>query len=191
MPEDSPSTEQPEQQPSSSSSSPAAGTVGKERQGQPQAIPSDQVATPGSVNDDVERMMMEELTRAGSTDPLAAGSGVAERTSMQRTPLPTVQPAEFGRLDRTGSTGSQKNIEILLDVKLPISIELGRTEMAIRDILELTNGSVVELDKLAGEPVDLLVNNKVVAKGEVVVVDENFGIRVTSLLSPEERIKSL
>lgn len=78
-----------------------------------------------------------------------------------------------------------------MDVDLPVSIELGRTKMAIADILALGPGSVVELNKLAGEPVDLLVNYKVVARGEVVVVDENFGLRVTQLMTPEERLKAL
>jgi flagellar motor switch protein FliN/FliY len=78
-----------------------------------------------------------------------------------------------------------------LDVSLPVSIELGRTSMAIEDILCLGPGSVIELDKLAGEPVDLLVNDKLLAKGEVVVVDENFGLRVTSMISPQDRIRSL
>ena len=82
-------------------------------------------------------------------------------------------------------------IELLMDVDLPVSIELGRTKMAIADILALGPGSVVELNKLAGEPVDLLVNYKVVARGEVVVVDENFGLRVTQLMTPEERLKAL
>ncbi len=85
----------------------------------------------------------------------------------------------------------QPNIEMLLDIELDVSIELGRSTLSIKRILELAPGSIVELDRLAGEPVDLLVNNKVVAKGEVVVVDENFGIRIVSLISPEERIKSL
>jgi len=84
-----------------------------------------------------------------------------------------------------------RNIDLLMDVDLPISIELGRTKMSISDILSLGPGSVVELNKLAGEPVDLLVNYKVVAKGEVVVVDENFGLRITQLMTPEERLKAL
>ena len=84
-----------------------------------------------------------------------------------------------------------KNLNMLLDVSLPISIELGRTVMAIEDILNLGPGSVVELDKLAGEPVDLLVNNKLLAKGEVVVIDENFGVRITNMVSPGDRIRSL
>jgi len=101
-------------------------------------------------------------------------------------------PAEFQQL--SGSPGGQstsRSIDILMDVKMPIAIELGRTEMPISEILSLGPGSVVELDKLAGEPVDLLVNGKIVARGEVVVVDENFGVRITMLMSPQERLKSL
>jgi flagellar motor switch protein FliN/FliY len=80
---------------------------------------------------------------------------------------------------------------MLLDVDLDVYIELGRANLSIKRILELSPGSIVELDRMAGEPVDLLVNEKVVAKGEVVVVDENFGIRIVSLVSAEDRIKSL
>ncbi|HKP98049.1 MAG TPA: flagellar motor switch protein FliN [Fibrobacteria bacterium] len=86
---------------------------------------------------------------------------------------------------------SPANIQMLLDINLNVTIELGRTRLSIRKILELGPGSIIELDRLAGEPVDLLVNDKVVAKGEVVVVDEYFGIRIISLVSPEERIKQL
>jgi flagellar motor switch protein FliN len=85
----------------------------------------------------------------------------------------------------------RENIEMLLDIDLDVSIELGRSQLSIKRILELAPGSIVELDRMAGEPVDLLVNNKVVARGEVVVIDESFGIRIVSLVSPEERIKSL
>jgi flagellar motor switch protein FliN len=84
-----------------------------------------------------------------------------------------------------------KSIEMLLDVDLDVSIELGKTNLSIKRILELAPGSIIELDRMAGEPVDLLVNNKPVAKGEVVVIDESFGIRILSLVSAEDRIKSL
>jgi flagellar motor switch protein FliN len=90
-----------------------------------------------------------------------------------------------------GGRYQKENIDLLLDVDLDVNIELGRSTLSIKRILELAPGSIVELDRMAGEPVDLLVNNKVVAKGEVVVIDENFGIRILSLVSPEERIKSL
>ncbi len=102
-----------------------------------------------------------------------------------------VAKAAFQQLSQPASAGEPRNIDLLMDVNLPISIELGRTRMSISEILALGPGSVVELNKLAGEPVDLLVNQKVVAKGEVVVVDENFGLRITQLVTPEERLKSL
>jgi flagellar motor switch protein FliN/FliY len=102
-----------------------------------------------------------------------------------------VHPAEFPQLSGAAAPHPAGNIDLLLDVKLPVSIELGRTILPISDILNWSQGTVVELDKLAGEPVSLLVNNKLVARGEVVVVDENFGLRITSLVSPRERIESL
>lgn len=83
------------------------------------------------------------------------------------------------------------NIEFLLDVPLEVSVELGRASIPIRELMQLGPGSVIELDKLIGEPVDLLVNNNLIAKGEVVVFDENFGIRITSIVTPSERIRSL
>ena len=82
-------------------------------------------------------------------------------------------------------------MELLYDLSLPVSIELGRTNMLIRDILKLGRGSVIEFDKLVSEPVDILVNGKKVAAGEVVVVDKHFGIRITTLVDPSERIKGL
>jgi flagellar motor switch protein FliN/FliY len=162
-----------------------------------QAIPSDQIDSSAAIDDEVERIMLEELARAESpsvmpslADDIQPASSFAASAAPPKD-LPTVKAVEFGKFERTESGGTTKNIDILMDVKLPIAIELGRTEMTIRDILELSAGSVVELNKLAGEPVDLLVNSKIIAKGEVVVVDENFGLRVTSLISPEDRIKSL
>lgn len=87
--------------------------------------------------------------------------------------------------------GSPPGIDLILDITLPVTVELGRTRMLIRDILNLAPGSVLELDKLAGEPVDLLVNDKPIAKGEVVVIDENFGVRLTNIVNTTERIKNL
>ena len=99
--------------------------------------------------------------------------------------------AEFQQLQQPVAAPESRNIDLLMDVDLPIAIELGRTKMSIADILGLGPGSVVELNKLAGEPVDLLVNQRVVARGEVVVVDENFGLRITQLMTPEERLRAL
>jgi len=156
-----------------------------------QAVPSDQIETVGAIDDEVERIMLEELARAEAVDASPLMADALEPSAPALKDIPVVKPIEFGKFDRTESTGQPKNIDILMDVKLPVAIELGHTEMTIRDILALSAGSVVELNKLAGEPVDLLVNNKTIARGEVVVVDENFGLRVTSLISPEDRIKSL
>ena len=80
---------------------------------------------------------------------------------------------------------------MLLDIPLQVTVELGRTKRSVKEILELTTGSIIELDKLAGEPVDILVNNRLIAKGEVVVIDENFGVRVTDIISQTDRIKKL
>ena len=102
-----------------------------------------------------------------------------------------VAKAEFQQLSQPAGQPEPKNIDLLMDINLPVSIELGRTKMSIADILGIGPGSVVELNKLAGEPVDVLVNYKIVAKGEVVVIDENFGVRITQLMTPEERLKLL
>jgi flagellar motor switch protein FliN len=102
-----------------------------------------------------------------------------------------VKKADFQQLTPSDEIGGKENIERLLDVGLNVSVELGRKSMKIREILGLGPGKIIELDKLAGEPVDLLVNGKLLAKGEVVVVDENFGVRITELVDPIDRIKML
>jgi flagellar motor switch protein FliN/FliY len=103
-----------------------------------------------------------------------------------------VKEAAFQPLGKSKATEIvPKNIDLILDVPLEISVVLGRTRKNIKDILNLGTGSLVELDKLAEEPVEILVNGKKIAYGEVVVVDENFGVRITGIVSNEERIKSL
>jgi flagellar motor switch protein FliN/FliY len=83
------------------------------------------------------------------------------------------------------------NLDFILDIPLEVSVELGRTKMLISDLLQLSQGSVIELTKLAGEPLEILVNQKLIARGEVVVVNEKFGIRLTDVISPAERVKQL
>lgn len=85
----------------------------------------------------------------------------------------------------------QHNLNLLLDIPLEVTVELGRTTRSVKEILEMSSGSIIELDKLAGEPVDILVNNRNIAKGEVVVIDENFGVRITDILSKEDRLNNL
>ncbi|MFB5087131.1 flagellar motor switch phosphatase FliY [Psychrobacillus sp. PGGUH221] len=107
-------------------------------------------------------------------------------------PQVEVQQAQFASFDAPNLTQNEsRNLNLLLDIPLQVTVELGRTKRTVKDILELTSGSIIELDKLAGEPVDILVNNRHIAKGEVVVIDENFGVRITDILSQAERIHNL
>jgi len=100
--------------------------------------------------------------------------------------------AEFAELPRGAAGGSgQLNLDLIMDVRLALTLEVGRARISVRNLLGLTQGSVVELDKLAGEPLDVLVNGTLVAHGEVVVVNEKFGIRLLDVVSPEKRVESL
>jgi flagellar motor switch protein FliN/FliY len=103
-----------------------------------------------------------------------------------------IQPASFSSFEPYQLQDSEtKNLNMLLDIPLQVTVELGRTKRSVKEILELSSGSIIELDKLAGEPVDILVNNRLIAKGEVVVIDENFGVRVTDIISQTDRLKKL
>lgn len=115
-------------------------------------------------------------------------------TQKQETAEPvTVQPVQFAAFDLNTQTSGEENqnLDLLMDVKLQLTVELGRCELPIKKVLELTRGSIVELDKVAGEPVALYANGKHVANGEVVVIDDNFGLRITNISDPEERMKGL
>jgi flagellar motor switch protein FliN/FliY len=101
-------------------------------------------------------------------------------------------PSAFGPPSSSSSSeNATRPLDFILDIPLEISVELGRARMVINDLLQLGQGSVVELSKLAGEPLEIFVNGKLVARGEVVVVNEKFGVRVTDIVSPMERVKSL
>jgi flagellar motor switch protein FliN/FliY len=104
---------------------------------------------------------------------------------------PNVQPVQFASLQMQQSAPESGNIGLIMDVFMEMTVELGRTKKAIKEILGMGEGTIIELDKLAGEPVDILVNHKLIAKGEVVVIDENFGVRVTEIVSPMERMSDL
>lgn len=101
------------------------------------------------------------------------------------------ESARFQELTAESRPGSDVNMDAILDVPVTISMEIGRTQITIRNLLQLNQGSVVELDRLAGEPMDVLVNGTLIAKGEVVVVNEKFGIRLTDIISPADRVKRL
>lgn len=103
-----------------------------------------------------------------------------------------VQPASFSEFEHVSSPqGDSRNLDMPLDIPLQVTVELGRTKRTVQEILALSSGSIIELDKLAGEPVDILINSKLIAKGEVVVIDENFGVRVTDIISQRDRINKL
>ncbi|GGI14206.1 flagellar motor switch phosphatase FliY [Gottfriedia solisilvae] len=104
----------------------------------------------------------------------------------------SVQPAAFSQLQPVSITENEaRNLNMLFDIPLNVTVELGRTKRSVKEILELTTGSILELDKLAGEPVEILINSKLIAKGEVVVIDENFGVRVTDIVSKSDRLNNL
>ncbi len=99
--------------------------------------------------------------------------------------------AQFPTMEKGQGPKTMKDLDFLLDIPLEISVELGRTKILINDLLQLGQGSVIELTKLAGEPLEILINQKLVARGEAVVVNEKFGVRITDIISPMERVKQL
>jgi flagellar motor switch protein FliN/FliY len=115
------------------------------------------------------------------------GMGVMDGRGAYGQP-PNIQPVQFPNLNTQSNAREQGNIGLLMDVFMEMTVELGRTRKLIKEILTMGEGTIIELDKLAGEPVDILVNHKLIAKGEVVVIDENFGVRVTEIVSPQERL---
>ncbi len=103
----------------------------------------------------------------------------------------TIQSVKFSPLEpvkTSAGDGNVNNMEMLMDVSIPVLVELGKTEMVMRDVLSLTPGAIIELDSLAGEPVKITVRGKIIAYGEVVVVDENFGVKITKIADPKGRI---
>jgi flagellar motor switch protein FliN len=126
--------------------------------------------------------------KANIEQPSAASVSQSKSTAQQA----NVQKVEFSAFtEPVAPSAGIGNIDLLYDIPLTITVELGRTEMPIHKILELGPGSVIELDKLAGEPVDVLANQKLVAKGEVVVIEENFGVRITDIINPIDRLSKM
>ena len=124
----------------------------------------------------------------GGFQQMAPGMGAPMMGAYGGQPAPNVQGIQFPELSPTISAGEQRNIGLLMDVSMELTVELGRTKWKIKDILGMGEGTIIELDKLAGEPVDILVNNNLIARGEVVVIDENFGVRVTEIVSTMDRM---
>ena len=140
-----------------------------------------------------EPAVAEEVEQAAAPEGLPAEDVTFNEETPHNVDTVTVQPVEFVSFDNDSNpVGSEnQNLEMLLDIKLELTVELGRCELPIKKILELTRDSIIELDKIAGEPVSLFANGKHIANGEVVVIEDNFGLRITSIIEPEKRLKSL
>lgn len=154
----------------------------------------------GNAEEEVAATVVEEEPASVEPTPVADFSQEVEpRQTMnarpktvQQKPQVAVQKAQFASFETPSLNESEaQNLDMLLDIPLQVTVELGRTRRSVKEILEMSSGSIIELDKLAGEPVDILVNDRLIANGEVVVIDENFGVRITDVLSPAERINNL
>jgi len=122
----------------------------------------------------------------------AAGQAGAPADTPPGMPGEPAAPANAGGAGKPGSSDKEKkNLDLILDIPLRVTVELGRAKMVVSDLLNLSQGSVIELNKLAGEPLEVLVNDKLVARGEAVVVNEKFGVRLTDIISPTERVAQL
>jgi flagellar motor switch protein FliN len=120
------------------------------------------------------------------------GAAMAEQATARSVVEPAAQPANiFPRLAPGGAPDGAQDLDLILDIPVNLTVELGRTKIPIKHILQLAQGSVIELDALAGEPMDVLVNGCLIAQGEVVVVNEKFGIRLTDIVTPSERMRRL
>jgi flagellar motor switch protein FliN len=147
---------------------------------------SDQGISDAGISD---QAMVDQLISGGPISDAPISD--APMPSMAQQPISTVQTAKFAQLGEGPVSMDQNSMDLLLDVDLDLSVELGRAAVPVREILHLGSGSIVELTKLAGDSVDVLVNGRLIARGEVVVVDENFGVRITEILSPTDRISRL
>lgn len=127
-----------------------------------------------------------------SMDDWAAAMGEqADSEATAAESAPVAQPAVFEQFGASASASGMQDFDMILDIPVAMTVELGRTKISIRNLLQLAHGSVVELDGLAGEPMDVLVNGTLIAQGEVVVVNDKFGIRLTDIITPQERIRKL
>lgn len=166
----------------------AVNEVVKPAQAAQQQAPQAQGAQMGG---DFGAMMGGGMPGGGMQQPMGGYAPQMQGGNMGYGQAPNVQSVQFPNLYPQTGAGDQGNIGLLMDVYMEMTVELGRTKRLIREILGMGEGTIIELDKLAGEPVDILVNHKLIAKGEVVVIDENFGVRVTEIVSPMERMSDL
>lgn len=136
--------------------------------------------------------MSEEISENPSAEMAAQSDAEGSITSAAKSKK-DYERAEFKDLNNSSKSMAKTdtNLDVILDIPVTISMEIGRTELPIHSLLQLNQGSVIELDRLAGEPMDVLINGTLIAHGEVVVINEKFGIRLTDVISPAERVKKL
>lgn len=119
------------------------------------------------------------------------GAAMAEQASTESPPAETAKPHVFEQFGSAGGMTTQNDLDMILDIPVQLSVELGRTKMPIKNLLQLAQGSVVELAGMAGEPLDVMINGFLIAQGEVVVVNDKLGIRLTDIITPSERLRRL
>jgi flagellar motor switch protein FliN/FliY len=155
---------------------------------------SDEVLSP----EEIEALVSQGGAANGEAKPDAADAAAGDEQQAVAEDSPPeitvasdsdriVRPMEFSQVGVSAGAAARGGMDLIMDVNLQVTVELGRTLLKVRDVLALGPGAVVELDKHAGEPVDVVVNNKTVARGEVVVIDENFGVRLTEIIDKEQR----
>ena len=155
---------------------------------------SEEITTENAGSGDDWAAAMEEQGVAEQAETETATEAVAEQANVaQQGKADEYERAAFKELNGGSNqlTTGETNLDVILDIPVTLSMEIGRTELPIHNLLQLNQGSVVELDRLAGEPLDVLINGTLIAHGEVVVVNEKFGIRLTDVISPAERVKNL
>lgn len=142
--------------------------------------------------DDWADALAEQGAEADSDDPWAmALAEQSEAEAAADNPAPSVGTSLFKPLTAPQPTAAARELEMIMDIPVKLSVELGRTRITIKQLLELAQGSVLALDGLAGEPMDILINSYLIAQGEVVVVDDKYGIRITEIITPSERVQKL
>ncbi|WP_040725659.1 flagellar motor switch protein FliN [Thiomicrorhabdus sp. Kp2] len=136
--------------------------------------------------------LAEQADAEGSSADADWGDALAEQTTAEAMGAESISSAAFDELNaERGNSKDKVDLDVLMDIPVTLQLEIGRAKVSIRNLLSYTQGSVVEMDRLAGEPLDLLVNGTLIAHGEVVVINDKFGVRLTDVVSPQERIKKL
>ncbi|HSP58482.1 MAG TPA: flagellar motor switch protein FliN [Halomonas sp.] len=135
----------------------------------------------------------EDPWAAAMAEQEQVASGEAQEAALPSKPSTAKAAGDkvFRPLEQSGPGGASRDLEMVMDIPVKLSVELGRTRITIKQLLELAQGSVIELDGLAGEPMDILINGYLIAQGEVVVVDDKYGIRITEIITPSERVQKL